>query len=376
MALTIIFSLAGAALFALFVVPVLATLLFQKGYREWENPVLKKLSTYYGILLGGFIHHRHLVITSVTGALIGLLILIMPRLGTEFLPYMDEGVIWVRANFPEGTSLQQASRFGRDLRGIALEFSDIQFVTVQTGRSDSGTDPFPPSRLEMMIGPKPRDTWIQFQRKSELVAALGDRFRNEFPTVRFNFTQPIIDSVTEDSNGTSASMAIEFSGADLDILLDLARRAESLLKEVPGAVDVYIEQEGPQPQLVIQPDRSLCARYNVRIEDVIYLIDTAIGGAPIGTLFEGERRFDIKTRFAPEYLRSPEAIGRLPVYNPDGVPIPLSQVAWIKIIDGQTMIARADGRRHLTVRSDIVGRDQGGFVADAQHRLTQELKFR
>lgn len=375
MALTITFALAGAALFALFVAPVLATILFRKGYREWENPVLVWLSIHYATLLSWLMRHRWLAVGSAAGLLISLLALILPRLGTEFLPYMDEGVIWVRANFPEGTSLQQTSLFGRRLREVALEFSDIQFATAQAGRSDSGTDPFPPSRLEMMVGPKPHNMWVQFQRKQELLAALGARFRNEFPTTRFNFTQPIIDSVTEDTNGTSANMAIEFSGADLDTLLELARRAEVLLKQVPGAVDVYVEQEGPQPQLIIQPDRSLCARYNVRIEDVTHLIDTAIGGAPIGTLFEGERRFDIVSRFAPEYLRSPQAIGRLPVYNPDGIPIPLSQVAWIKIVDGQTLIARADGRRHLTVRSDIIGRDQGSFVADAQRLFEQEMKI-
>lgn len=301
-------------------------------------------------------------------------VLIVPRLGSEFLPYMDEGVIWVRANFPEGTSLQQTSSFGRRLREVALEFPDIQFVAVQTGRNDSGTDPYPPSRIEMMVGPKPRDSWTQFHRKQQLVNALGARFREEFPTTRFNFTQPIIDSVTEDTNGTSANMAIEFSGADSDVLLRLARQAETLLKKVPGAVDVNIEQEGPQPQLIILPDRSLCARYNVRIEDVTRLIDTAIGGAPIGTLFEGERRFDIVTRFAPEHLGSPQALGRLPVYNAEGVPIPLAQVARIDIVDGQTMIARGDGRRRLTVRSDIVGRDQGGFVADAQRLFYQDIQ--
>ncbi len=374
MALTIVFALVGALLFALFLVPVLATLLFRRGYREWENPVLGWLSRRYAALLDALLRHRWPAMAGATALLAGVFVLVMPRMGTEFLPYMDEGVIWVRANFPEGTALQQTSHFGRRLREVALEFPDIQFVVVQAGRNDSGTDPYPPSRIEMMVGPKPRDTWVQYRRKQELVAALGARFRAEFPTTRFNFTQPIIDSVTEDTNGTSANMAIEFSGADSDLLLELARRAEALLKRVPGAMDVNIEQEGPQPQLIIQPDRALCARYNVRIEDVTQLIDTAIGGAPIGTLFEGERRFDIVSRFAPEHLRSPQALGRLPVYNAENIPIPLAQVARIEIVDGQTMIARADGRRRLTVRSDIVGRDQGSFVAEAQRLFEQEIK--
>ena len=246
---------------------------------------------------------------------------------------------------------------------------------MQVGRTEAYTEPFPPSRIEMMIGPKPRDTWTGFELKQDLIGALGERFRAEFPTTRFNFTQPIIDSVTEDANGTSANMAIEISGADSEVLLELARKAEALLERVPGAVDVNIEQEGPQPQLIIQPDRALCARYNVRIEDVTQLIDTAIGGAPIGALFEGERRFDIVSRFAPEHLRSPQALGRLPVYNAENVPIPLAQVARIEIVDGQTLIARADGRRRLTVRSDIVGRDQGGFVAEAQRLFAREIQL-
>ncbi|AAU91615.1 heavy metal efflux pump, CzcA family [Methylococcus capsulatus str. Bath] len=375
MALTIVFALGGALLSALFVVPVLATFFYKRGFREWHNPVLHWLTGRYRSLLTALIQHRKSVVATAGGLLASILVTVVPRLGMEFLPYMDEGVIWVRANFPEGTSLQQTARFGRRLREIALEFPDIQFAVAQTGRNDSGTDPYPPSRIEMMLGPKPRETWTRFGNKHELLAALGARFREEFPTTRFNFTQPIIDSVTEDTNGTSANLAIEFSGPDSEVLLDLARKAEALLKRVPGATDVNIEQEGPQPQLLIEPDRSLCARYNVRIEDVTRLIDTAIGGSPIGTLYEGERRFDIVTRFSPEHLLSPQALGRLPVYNASNIPIPLAQVARIGIVDGQTMIARADGRRRLTVRSDIVGRDQGGFVADAQARFEQEIRM-
>jgi heavy metal efflux system protein len=373
MALTILFALFGAMLYALFVVPVISSMLFKKGYRDWENPILTWLYPHYAVALAFLLHYRWRAVGLAVAMLVSILMLIIPRLGTEFLPYMDEGVAWVRANFPEGTSLQQSSKFGQRLREIAAEFPDIDFIVVQAGRSDSGTDPFPPSRLEILISPKPRDQWVQFKRKQELLAALGSRFRMEFPTTRFNFTQPIIDSVTEDANGTSANLAVEFSGADSGVLLNLARKTQALLNKVPGAVDVSIEQEGPQPQLVISPDRALCARYNVSVEDVTSLINVAIGGSPIGNLFEGERRIDIVARFTKDVLRSPAAIGRLPVYNSEGIPIPLAQVAHINIIDGQTLIARADGRRRLTVRTDIAGRDQGGFVADAQRLFKQEI---
>ncbi len=299
---------------------------------------------------------------------------VVPRLGIEFLPYMDEGVIWVRANFPEGTSLEQTAAFGKRIREIALEFPDVEFISVQAGRNDSGTDPFPPSRMEIMIGPKPRERVDAVRRpSSELVAALGDRLRDEFPTTRFNFTQPIIDSVTEDTNGTSANLAVEFSGPDSGRAAR-PRPADGrpAAATCRGAVDVNIEQEGPQPQLVIQPDRALCARYNVRIEDVDQLINTALGGEPVGTLYEGERRFDIVAKFDRDVHalaagdRPAAGLHRRRRRRSRSRRSPRSR--WS---DGQTIIARENGRRRITVRCDIVGRDQGGFVAEAQRRFDE-----
>jgi cobalt-zinc-cadmium resistance protein CzcA len=373
MALTILFALLGALIFALILVPVLATFLFRRGYKEWENPLLRWFTPIYVHSVEYLLKARYLVATLAVTALAMVLLVLVPRLGTEFLPYLDEGVLWVRANFPEGTSLEQTSEYGRRLREIALEFPDIKFAVVQAGRNDDGTDPFPPSRIEMMIGPRPRDKWVQFKTKHELIAALGARYREEFPTTRFNFTQPIIDSVTEDTNGTSANLAVEFSGPDSAVLLHLARQTIELLKKIRGATDVNIEQEGPQPQLVIKADRKVCARYNVRIEDVMKLVNMAIGGEPISTLYEEERRFEIVARLDKQSRKSPESIGELPVYTTDGIPIPLSQVATIEVSDGQTLIARGDGYRRMTVRCDIVGRDQGGFVKEAQDRFADEI---
>ncbi|AKU98764.1 Cobalt-zinc-cadmium resistance protein CzcA [Labilithrix luteola] len=323
MALTIVFALAGALVFALLVVPVLAAFLFRRGYAEWENPLLERFKIVYVRWLHALLRRRYQVATFAVGLFVAIVVFVVPRLGTEFLPPMDEGVIWVRANCPEGTSLTQAAQYGRRLRELALEIPEVDFISVQTGRNDSGTDPFPPSRMEIMIGPKPKSDWRRFETKHELVAAIGSRFRAEFPTLRFNFTQPIIDSVTEDTNGTSANLAVEVSGDDASVLLDLARRAQALLRSVPGATDVNIEQEGPQPQLVIQPDRALSARYNVRIEDVTKMIDTAMGGEPIGTIYEGERRFDIAVKFDRAILSSPRRSGGFPSTPRTGWPSPL-----------------------------------------------------
>lgn len=373
MALTVIYALLGAVIFALFVIPGLATVLFRKGFRDWENPVLTAARPVYGAILRTLLRLRWAVAAGVAAALVAVCVLIVPRLGFDFLPYLDEGVIWVRANFPEGASLERTTRYGDRMRAIAHEFPDVTFATSQAGRNDSGTDPFVPSRVEMMIGLRPMEEWV-YPSKQSLLAALGKRLREEFPTTRFNFTQPIIDSVTEDTNGTSANLAVEFSGNDSDKLRDLAEQTLGVLRQVRGAMDVNIEQEGPQPQLIIRPDRARAARYDVQIEDVNRLINTALGGEPIGTVYEGERRFAVVARFDSKYLTSPDSIARLPVYNNAGVPIPLSQVADFDLADGQTLIAREGSRRRVTVRCDIVGRDQGGFVADAKKLFAKQVQ--
>lgn len=374
MALTMVYALIGALLFALLAIPVLIAFVFRNGYEELHNPVIEWITRLYTRSVEALLNARWLTLTVSFVVVMAVTLQVVPKLGFEFLPYMDEGVIWVRANFPEGTAIEQTNLYALRIREVIREFEDIQFVSCQAGRNDSGTDPFPASRLETMVGPKPLHQWKQFHTKQEMIAALGKRLRTEFPTTRFNFTQPIIDSVTEDTNGTSANLAIEVSGPDAEVLLDLAKQSVDVLRAVPGSVDVNIEQEGPQPQLVITPDRELCAQHNVRIQDLTTIINTAIGAQPIGLLFEGERRFDIVARFDRDKMRSPEAIGRLPVFTSSGIPVPLQEVAKIELRDGQTIIARQDGRRRLTVRSDIVGRDQGSFVQEAQRHFAERVK--
>ncbi|MCE9603754.1 MAG: CusA/CzcA family heavy metal efflux RND transporter [Planctomycetia bacterium] len=373
MALTVIYALIGAVIFALFVIPSLATFLLGRGYTDWENPLLTLCRIPYEATLKLLMRLRVVVVGAVAVLFVAVCVMVVPKLGFDFLPYLDEGVIWIRANFPEGTSLEQTAEYGNRMRKIVRDLPDVTFVMSQAGRNDSGTDPFVPSRCEMMVGLKKMDEW-QYPSKQAIINELGHRLRTQFPTTRFNFTQPIIDSVTEDTNGTSANLAVEFSGSDSDKLLDLGRQTVAVLQAVPGAVDVNIEQEGPQPQLVVQPDRVRCARYDTHIDDVNRVINTALGGEPIGVLYEGERRFDITARFDRRFLTSPQSIGQLPVFTHDKVPVPLAQVADFELVDGQTFIARESGRRRITVRCDIVGRDQGGFVAEAQKLFAAKVK--
>ncbi|MCL2669335.1 MAG: CusA/CzcA family heavy metal efflux RND transporter [Syntrophaceae bacterium] len=383
MAMTILYALGGGLIFALFIVPVLASFFFRRGYEEWENPVLLWVKPAYASIVRLFLRARVLVATLAIAGLVLALFHLVPRLGVEFLPYMDEGTIWIKANFPSGTALEQTAAFGKEIRQIVLEHPDIEFISMQIGRADAFSEPFPCNRIEMLVGPKPRDLrtqepralWTQARTKHEIIAALKKRLREEFPTTRFAFTQPLLDNVMQYTNGTSAQLGVEISGDDFDVLLALATQTVELLQGIPGSEDVSIEQEGPQAQLQIIPNRQLCARYNVRIEDVTQLINTAMGGDPIGALYEGNRRFDIVAKLDRKAVASsPQAIGQLSVPTvTDGAPIPLAQVTKIEIIDGQTLITRSNGRRCLVIRCGIAGRDEGGFVAEAQARIAREI---
>ena len=197
----------------------------------------------------------------------------------------------------------------------------------------------------MMIGLKPRDEW-RFRTRPELLDDLAAQLRERFPTTHFNFTQPIIDSVTEDASGTSADLGVVISGADFSTLETLGVQIAAVLRTVPGAVDVSVEEEEPQSQLIIESDRAHVARYNVHIEAVNRLINTAIGGEPIGTLYDGDRRFNIAVRFDPQLLRSIETIDQLPAFSESGTPIPLASLATFEHADGQTLIKSEGGQRH------------------------------
>jgi len=373
MALTVIFALLGAVLFTLFVIPVIAAWLFRNGFKEWENPLLAMARKPYARIIKVLIQGR-LAVLALSICLLALVgVKIVPNLGFDFLPTLDEGVMWVRANCPEGLAIEETNIIGSQLRSIIGSHSDVQFVTSQAGRNDSGTDPFLPSRLEMMVGLKPMGQWVA-SSKREIINDLGKQLRSTYPTIRFNFTQPIIDSVTEATNGTSANLAVEFSGERPEVLQELARKTVEILRDVPGAIDVAIEQEGLAPQFRIEVDRARCARFGVSVDDVNRLINTALGGEPIGTFYENERRFGIVSRFDTKFIKSPKTIGLLPVFNNQKMPIPLESVAKFSAVDGETMIARENSRRRITVRCDIVGRDQGGFVAEAKQRFEGKIQ--
>ncbi|HEY7290061.1 MAG TPA: CusA/CzcA family heavy metal efflux RND transporter [Vicinamibacterales bacterium] len=372
MAFTVCYALVGSMLIALTLIPVLATYLFPRTPKTWANPVLTRLSSGYRRALEWSMTfpNRVLAVALVVVAASGLLSL---RLGSEFLPQLDEGVLWIRANFPAGISLEKSAALATSIRTLVRQSPEVKSVTSQTGRNDDGTDPYGPNRNEFFVALTPYDTWARGKRKADLVEELNTRLKSSIPGAFFSFTQPIIDNVTEAVTGSPADLAVIITGPDLSELRQLGERTLDVLKKVPGAADTGIEQEEDQAQLRIRIDRDAVARYGINVRDVQDVIEMAIGGRTVSTFFDGERRFDITVRYTPEARMDPAAIGTILVSTHEGGRLPLSELASIGVVNGASIIARRENKRQISVRTNIRGRDQGGFVEDAQQRLAQAV---
>lgn len=374
MAFTVCFALIGSLLIALTIVPVLATYLFRNGAKAWENPLLGILSRAYGRVLEITLR-RAWTVVALAGVVVAASFVLASGLGTEFLPSLDEGTIWIRCNLPPGTSLDKSALMAEQMRKTLRGFPEIRAVASQAGRNDAGTDPFGPNRIELLVTLNSYDTWPGHRAKSELINDLGRTMPQLIPGATFNITQPIIDTVTEVVTGSSADLAVIFTGPDLKVLRDLAQRALVITRATPGAADSAIEQEAEQPQITVHLDREKMARFGARVRDVQDLIELAIGGRTVSSLFEGERRFDISVRFAPEFRADATAIGTMLVPTRSGARVPLSELARIDIVNGQSIIARRENKRQVAVRTNIRGRDQGGFAADLQKSVEKQIQL-
>jgi cobalt-zinc-cadmium resistance protein CzcA len=372
MAFTVCYALLGSLLLTLTLVPALATYAFRGGSRLRQNRFLAWLGPRYEWVLGLAIRRAPAV--AVVSAVVALgAVLLVGTLGREFLPQLDEGVIWVRATLPPGVSIEKSAEVAGQIRELLGKSAEVRLVSSQTGRQDSNTEPFGPNRTEFLVALEPYSTWTRGKSKAALVEELSDRLRTSIPGTAFSFTQPIIDMVTEAVTGSSADLAVIFTGPDLGELRGLASRALAIVSGIKGAADTSVEQDADQPQLRIAIDRHEVARYGLNMEDVQEVIEMAIGGEAVSTMFEGDRRFDITVRYAPEARSDVANVSSLAVPTDDGSRVPLAQLARIEVGEGASIITRRENRRQISVRTNIRGRDQGSFVAEAQRRLRAEL---
>lgn len=376
MAYTLSFAIAGSLLLALTLIPVLMSFLFRRAveadgtpHLEWHNPIYAWIARLYERAVG--VLTRYAVPTVAVSLLlvIGVTVVGAPRIGTEFLPQLDEGSVNIRCFFPVGMTLDEASQYLPVIRKTIADHHQSTVVLAQLGRNDDGTDPYGPNRAEILVGLRDYKTWIADTTKDVLFDRIKRQLEQAVPGAQFSFSQPILDNVTEAVTGSASDLAILVNGNDLTLMRQKANEVLRTVKDIPGATDYAIEQEGDQAQLTITYDRAAAARSGVNVSDIQRLVEAAIGGRTVTRLYDGVRRFAIVVRYAKEYRGSVDAIQRMEILSATGARVPLAQIASIRLMDGPTIIQREGGHRQVSVRMNIRGRDQGSFVAEAQAKV-------
>jgi len=303
-----------------------------------------------------------------------LAIVLAINIGKEFLPYLDEGSIWLQVQLPPGLSLQKAASMADELRAATLEFPEVSTVVTQLGRNDDGTDPWTPSHIECFVGLKPYNTWPNHGDKAELIRRMSKRYA-KLPGADVGFSQPMIDGVNDKISGAHSDLVVKVFGHEFAETRRIGTELVEVLQAIPGAADVTIDQEPPLPQIQVKVDRAAAARFGINVADIATIIESGIGGKAVSNVFIGERVYDIAVRFPENVRSSADAISSLTVTLPTGARIPLSQVAEITSTTGESTITREMNRRHLTVKLNLRGRDLSSFLAEAHAKIASQVKF-
>ena len=367
MADTMSFALLGALLLTLTFVPVLCSYWF-KDVREHVNKPFESMKNFYARRLDWCLDHSALTLLGAV-VIFGLTLLLVPFIGGEFMPHLDEGALWVRATMPYTISFEEASKLSPEVRNILLSYPMVTQVASELGRPDDGTDSTGFYNDEFYVGLQPYGdkAWRQtaVRSKQELTASLQKRFA-AFPGIIFNYTQPAEDAVDESLTGLKSSLAVKIYGADLNVLQDKAVQIKHILEQIPGFTEITVVRELGQPSLTINVDRSKIARYGINVADVETVIQAAVGGQAATQVIQGEKLFDLVVRMEPQFRSSSEQIGNLLVGTPSGQLIPLSQLATIQEASGASFIYRENNSRYIGVQYSIEGRDLQSAVLAGQ----------
>jgi cobalt-zinc-cadmium resistance protein CzcA len=374
MSLTYGLALTGALLMAFTLAPALASLLLTDHIEERETTVVRGIRRVYLASLRWALNHEVLVVGAAVGLFVSMLAVI-PFLGGEFMPALEEGNLWVRATMPVDISFEQADRLATEIRGIFRQSPEVTHVVSQLGRPDDGTDPTSFFNAEFLVNLKPKREWRpEIKTKHRLIEEIEERLA-KIPGVTFNFSQVIQDNVQEAMSGVKGENSIKLFGPDLNVLEQKAVEIEAVMKQVRGVKDLGIFRLLGQPNLVIRVDRDACARYGLLVGDVNAVIQAAIGGQAVTQVYEGERRFDLVVRFLSEYRRDEEMIGNIQINTPDGARIPLKQLASISTQTGAFIIYRENNERYIPIKFSVRGRDLESTVREAQARLAKSVQL-
>jgi len=377
MAWMVTFALLGALVFSLLLAPVLASLLFPKGASEWQNPVMTWLTDRYRHAAKWAIEHRY-----VTFSIAGMVLLFAGFLGfsgiigSEFLPHLDEGSIWVRGTLAPSTGPTESLRVMNEARLKLAAFPEVVKVVSQTGRPDDGTDTTGFFNTEYFVDLKPKDEWrpVFKQNKEELIAAM-DRELEKSPGVLWSFSQPISDNVEEAVSGVKGELAVKIYGDDLKTLEAKGDQIVSIMSKIKGVQDLGLFRVIGQPNLNYIVDRQAAARFGINVADVQDAIQTAVGGNAVSQVLQGEARYDLVVRYLPQYRNTQEAINNIRLLSPSGERVSLAQLTTVKMEDGAETIGREGGQRFVAIKYSVRDRDLGSTVEEAIHKVEEQVKL-
>ena len=376
MADTMSFALVGALLCALTLLPVLCAYFLRKHVHEPEVRFFEHIRSAYGKILGWCLRNRAVTVTLCL-LVFGASLLLIPSIGGEFMPHLDEGALWVRATTPYTISFDEASKLSPQIRDILRSFPQVTTVANELGRPDDGTDSTGFYNNEFYVGLKPYydSAWNgEIHTKPRLIEAINKKL-SAFPGIIFNYTQPAEDAVDEAETGLKSALAVKIFGSDLNVLEDKAKQVKNVISKVPGIGHVVLVRELGQPSLTIVPDRAKIARYGLNVADVNTLIETGVGGTAATQVIQGERQFDLVVRMQEPFRKNMDAIKNLLIATPDGQFLPLSQFADIKVENGASFIYRESNSRYIGIQFAVDGRDLASAVGEARRKVAQSVKL-
>ncbi len=377
MAWTVAFALLGAVVFSMTIAPVLASFVFRKEVRDWHNPVLAWLTEHYQRALRWSIRRRWVMVAIAVLAMSGSLYLMESgAVGSEFLPHLDEGSIWVRGTLSPSTGPSESIRLANRVRVLLASFPEVSETTSQVGRPDDGTDSTGFFDTEYFVGLKPAQQWrpVFRQNKEELIAAMN-RELEKIPGVLWNFSQPIEDNMEEAVSGVKGELATKVYGDDLRTLETTADQIVNIMRGVKGIEDLGVFRVLGQPNLNVTVDRRQTARYQINIADVQDAVQTAVGGNALTQVLDGEAHYDLVLRYLPRYRDTREAIENIRLLSPAGERVSLAQLCNIEERDGASEIYREGNQRYIAIKYSVRGRDLGGAVEEAIQKVSAQLQL-
>ena len=378
MAWTVAFALLGALIFSMIIAPVLASFLFQKGAKEWENPVMEWLRKHYRRSLIWAIERRHVTVgVAAAGLVLAIFLATSGVIGSEFLPHLDEGALWVRGTLAQSAGPDEGMRVADTARHILCSFPEAPDCTSQTGRPDDGTDHTGFFNTEYFVDLKPKRQWrpIFHQGTDNLIAAMTYQLQRKLPGVVWGFSQPIEDNMEEAVSGVKGELATKVYGADLHVLEDRAAQVAAIMSRVRGITDLGVFQVTGQPDLVVQVDREKAARFQINVADVQDAIFTAVGGNPLTQVLRGEEVYNLTLRYLPQYRNTPQAIANIRLLSPSGERVSLGQICTIREADEGSEIYRENNERYVAIKYSVRGRALGDAVEEAIDRVNKQVQL-